>query len=566
MKPRLIILFLLIVLLPLALLLWLGLRVSRFEQQETQRRFQQLLLNQLIDVDQDLTRFLESRRRRLLELTAIESPTPEVLREMQRRHSFVSQLLVLGREGKILYPNPQEKLTSAEKEFLERANTAMVSKDLMSQSELEMPAQVAQNQRGQREQRQQAVRNAPANQLKQRASRSAYQQTDVEDFDYKGEVKPQTSGWYVWYWDRATHLIFWQQQASGLIVGAELDHVRLLADIIALLPSTDTLAETPFTGRITLTNAMGDVLYQWGSYELTEQVKPLAVHQLSYPLSLWKLNYYLPDQEQAGHAASGRISLFTVLFAVVVVLGGLAVIFYRESTREIRQAAQRVSFVNQVSHELKTPLTNIRLYAELLEDRLPDTESKEHQHLSVIVSESHRLSRLIGNILNFSRKQRNKLVLRVVNGVVDEVIADVLENFKPSFDHNGFNVIFDAQADKKVAFDPDVVEQILGNLFNNVEKYAASGKSLWVQSTFDNDQTTIVVSDNGPGIAPRQREKIFQPFYRVSNKLTDGVSGTGIGLAIARDLARLHGGDLVMLDSKSGATFKITLRTVDQEK
>ena len=82
-----------------------------------------------------------------------------------------------------------------------------------------------------------------------------------------------------------------------------------------------------------------------------------------------------------------------------------------------------------------------------------------------------------------------------------------------------------------------------------------------MQSHFDNDQTTIVVSDNGPGIAPKQREKIFQPFYRISNKLTDGVSGTGIGLAIARDLARLHGGDLVLIPGKTGATFKITLRT-----
>ena len=379
--------------------------------------------------------------------------------------------------------------------------------------------------------------------------------------DFAAIPKSKSSGWYVWYWDRATHLIFWQQQAGGLIVGAELDHVRLLADIIALLPSTDTLAATPFTGRITLTNALGDVLYQWGSYEFGESEKPLAVHQLSYPLSLWKLNYYLSEQQQAGQAVSRQFSFFTVVFAVVVVLAGLAIIFYRESTREIRQASQRVSFVNQVSHELKTPLTNIRLYAELLEHRLPDTDSKEHKHLDIIVSESHRLSRLIGNILNFSRTQRNKLVLRTVPGVVDDVIRAVLEHFQPSFDHNGFNVLFDARADKEVVFDPDVVEQILGNLFNNVEKYAFNGKSLRVQSYFDKDYTTIIVSDNGPGIPPKQRERIFQPFYRISNALTEGVSGTGIGLAIARDLARLHGGDLVLLDDKDGATFKITLKT-----
>jgi signal transduction histidine kinase len=227
----------------------------------------------------------------------------------------------------------------------------------------------------------------------------------------------------------------------------------------------------------------------------------------------------------------------------------------------MREAQQRVTFVNQVSHELRTPLTNIRMYAELLEGDLPDEDEKPRRHLSVIVSESQRLSRLIGNILNFSRRKRNALRLRASAGIVDELVESVLANFSAAFDACGIKVDFDGQAGRTVRLDRDAVEQILGNLFNNVEKYAASGGLLAVRTRHDGDQTVITVSDRGPGIPLRQRERIFSPFHRISNKVTDGVAGTGIGLSIARDLARLHGGDLVALDVEQGAAFELRIST-----
>src|SRR5262245_37271377 len=146
--------------------------------------------------------------------------------------------------------------------------------------------------------------------------------------------------------------------------------------------------------------------------------------------------------------------------ALVLALIGLASYFYRESTREMREAAERVSFVNQVSHELKTPLTNIRMYAELLEQSLPEDDSKAAEHLDVIVSESQRLSRLIGNVLTFARKQNDKLTLHRAAGNVDRCIEFVLDHFKAPLEAKNVKTVFTAGAGNSVEFDRDIVEQI----------------------------------------------------------------------------------------------------------
>jgi signal transduction histidine kinase len=243
---------------------------------------------------------------------------------------------------------------------------------------------------------------------------------------------------------------------------------------------------------------------------------------------------------------------------------GLALYFYREQAAEMREASQRVSFVNQVSHELKTPLTNIRLYAELLEDDIrgrdaPEGDSPVTRYLDVIVFESQRLSRLIGNVLSFSRGRRDALDLHPHPGVVDDVVRRVLDQFQPALQAKNVQVSFSPGAAAETSFDPDALEQILGNLAGNVEKYASSGGKMEVASRQDGDRVEITVQDHGPGLSAAEGRRVFEPFYRVHNRLTEGVSGTGIGLAISRELARLHGGDLVLLPSATGACFQLTI-------
>ena len=227
----------------------------------------------------------------------------------------------------------------------------------------------------------------------------------------------------------------------------------------------------------------------------------------------------------------------------------------------MREASRRVTFVNQVSHELKTPLTNIRMYAELLESRLPDGDERTRNYLGILISETRRLSRLITNVLTFAMQRRGKLKLHPQPAVVDDVIAAVIASFSPALEAMHIRAVLEGKADRRVELDVDLLEQILGNLINNVEKYATNATALRIIRRQDAMTTTITVSDDGAGIPAAQRETVFRPFVRLSSKLTDGVSGTGIGLAIARQLACLHGGSLDLMPADGGATFELTLNT-----
>ena len=186
---------------------------------------------------------------------------------------------------------------------------------------------------------------------------------------------------------------------------------------------------------------------------------------------------------------------------------------YRERTREMRLAAQRLTFVNQVSHELKTPLTNIRLYAELLDEALDaEGDDEDVRHLRVIVGESQRLSRLISNVLTFARGQEGRIRCRPAPGCIDDIVRDTLAAFDASFEALDLELTTQLDAPARVQIDRDALEQILSNLLDNVEKYAASGGSVKIATAASGEVTTLTVADNGPGVPEAHRQRIFEPF------------------------------------------------------
>jgi signal transduction histidine kinase len=178
----------------------------------------------------------------------------------------------------------------------------------------------------------------------------------------------------------------------------------------------------------------------------------------------------------------------------------------------------------------------------------------------IIIEESGRLSRLIGNILTFSRKERAKLKLHPSRGSLDDVVRSTLAQYEPSLEAKGIKVALDLQTPGEVLLDGDAVGQIVGNLLSNVEKYCPPETPVSLATAQRDEELSLVIEDQGPGIPKSERERIFRPFYRISNELTDGVTGTGIGLAISRDLARLHGGDLELLPTEKGTCFRLTLK------
>jgi len=509
-----IILFLLIVFLPLATLAWLGSRLARSEQGLVQQRFRKLLTAKLQDTDRGVAAHFEKRRRELLELTSLEIFEPEALRQIVRRHASVEQLFVLEPDGSIVHPDPAAELNEAEREFLARAEDVFLDKVFV---------------RG----------------------KAGDGETDRSGAD----------GWHVQYWGPGLQLIFHQRLASGRVVGVLVPRSRWMADLIAELPET----MAPAAGaRVRLVDSVGTPVYQWGPFEPDDGAEPVVELPLSEPLGAWRLRYFVADGQFTEAGRSAYFNLFSAMAILAIGLVTAAVFFYREYDRAVREASGRVNFVNQVSHELKTPLTSIRMYAELLENDLEAIDADElpaaRGHLAVIVAESQRLSRLISNVLTFARGRRDTLTLRKSTGRVDEVIARVVERFTPSLAAAGIDVTFDGSGDATVRLDVDAVEQILGNLLSNVEKYAADGEMVKITSRHEADETIIEVADRGPGIPAASAERIFRPFYRVCDRI-EGRTGTGIGLSIARQLARLHGGDVTLLDSDKGARFQVRLHT-----
>ena len=446
---------------------------------------------------------------------------PEYLRDellsLSRRQPTIRQIFLVGSDGKLIHPNRDNPKSKSERDFLSRTERLWDE--------------------GQRFW-------APSD---SRASKKGGQL----------DSSPQNYGWHVWYWGQGMNLIFWLRRTSGAIIGVEMDRSHLLADVIGLLPDTSPTLPT-LQGLVVLRDARGGKLYEWGSYKRQDKEKPKAAIHLSHPFNAWQLEYY---QDHVDELLAGGLkgSLLMGLCGLGLALLWMAISFYREYTREIREAQQRVNFVNQVSHELKTPLTNIRMYAELLDDELLEEDEKANRYLGVIVSESQRLSRLIGNVLSFARHRRKKLKIRRSKGVIDEAVKGVIDRFRPSLKVKDLEVSFKGHAQEEVFFDGDALEQILGNLISNVEKYGAAGHFMEVVTELHAGSVTITVCDEGPGVSEDLHEQIFMPFFRASDELTEGAAGTGIGLAIARELARLHGGELCVKSAAKGACFQLTL-------
>lgn len=258
------------------------------------------------------------------------------------------------------------------------------------------------------------------------------------------------------------------------------------------------------------------------------------------------------------HVVYHQPTLFvTGTLTAVLVAAGL--ILFIQQRRAQRLAEQRVSFVNRVSHELGTPLTNILLNLELSLETFADRPQEARRRLDFVTEETRRLARLVRNVLAFSRKERGKLKINPVPCVPDEVITGVLNQFSPALTRAGIEVERHGSAAETIACDVDALAQIIANLVSNVEKYAANGKRMGVESQLIEEFLIVRVSDRGPGIPAEARERIFHPFERVADSVHDGITGTGLGLAIARDLAELMGGTLKLVAADNGAVFELRL-------
>lgn len=239
--------------------------------------------------------------------------------------------------------------------------------------------------------------------------------------------------------------------------------------------------------------------------------------------------------------------------ALALLVAGLGIGANSQQRRTAKLAAQRVSFVNRVSHELRTPMTNILLNLDVIEESVPDSATSR---FGLVREEAGRLSRLIENVLTFSRQEEGRLKLNAAPCMPAEVVSGIARQFEPALLRRGIRLARTNEGPQTEAvLDADALAQITANLLSNVEKYAAGGAAAVHTRRTEND-FTLTVCDEGPGIAASEAGRIFEPFYRVDDRVQAGVSGTGLGLSIALDLAQRMGGTLKLIPSEKGACFE----------
>ncbi len=249
-----------------------------------------------------------------------------------------------------------------------------------------------------------------------------------------------------------------------------------------------------------------------------------------------------------------------VLLAVLLGLAGL----WRSARAQIRLTQKKDDFISAVSHELRTPLTSIRMYSEMLEKNWVKSEEKLAEYYKNMRQESERLSRLIENVLDFSRIQKGRKEYTFKVGDINKCIADVVKIMRPYATQRGFSIRMELGQVEQTTFDSDAVTQIAVNLLDNAVKYAcnAEDKTITVRTRSDEQFTLIEVEDHGPGVPHRQRKKIFEQFYRSGAEATREMTGTGLGLALVKKFAQAHNGFVEILSSKpTGAIFRVALAT-----
>lgn len=247
-----------------------------------------------------------------------------------------------------------------------------------------------------------------------------------------------------------------------------------------------------------------------------------------------------------------------VLLAVTLALTGL----WYNARSQIKLAQKKDDFISAVSHELRTPLTSIRMYSEMLEKNWVKSQDKATEYYKNMRQESERLSRLIENVLDFSRIQRGRKKYSFRVGDLNKCVADVVEMMRPHAMEKGFSIRTELGRMESSAFDGDAVTQIVVNLLDNAIKYARSAedKTIIVRTKSNDRFILIEVEDHGPGVPHRQRKKIFEQFYRAGAEATRETSGTGLGLALVKKFAEAHNGFVEIINAKpTGAIFRVAL-------
>jgi signal transduction histidine kinase len=280
---------------------------------------------------------------------------------------------------------------------------------------------------------------------------------------------------------------------------------------------------------------------------------------LGPPLEGFALAAELPGDPAAPLAFRNRtlyIALLVLLYVGIGVGFGLTI---REMRRAYKLSRLKTDFVANISHELRTPLTSVRLFAETLREGRVESPQEVQECVTLLSSEADRLSRLVEKLLEWSRLESGGRSLDLERTEVPALLDRIGEAYRAQQLPATYRTELEAPL-PAVNVDRDAIAQVVLNLLHNAVKYTGDDKRIRVRARRAGRGVAIEVEDNGPGVRPQERKRIFDRFYRADDLLSRRTEGTGLGLAIAKKIVELHGGR-IELDSRlgEGSTFRVIL-------
>ncbi len=443
--------------------------------------------------------------------------------------------------------------------------------------------QSAAQQIGQNDPMQQSAQNSQALQIQRQVSplnapipqQATLSNTLPSESDFRRLIKDQTTGAVSRFLEDKLRVMVWYRPpgAGSLVFGAQLAQPKLVEALAPLLQSPDLQ-------RIGSSSAPGS---NYCLAILDDRGKPVALSrpgfrgdwkhpfvatEIGEGLPHWEAALYLLDTQQIRRSASTlQLTLGSIVFALIgsILLGGW--LMATDVRRQMRLAQQKTDFVSNVSHELKTPLTSIRMFADMLADGRVDDPGRHTQYLRIIAAESSRLTRLINNVLDFARIERGEASRERRACDLVEITKEVIDTCRPHLEEANVALSLEiGSGSLSLLGDRDALAQIILNLVSNGEKYG--GGDILVRLRREDgkgsDWGCVDVLDRGLGIPAKQLEKIFEPFHRLEDSLASGISGSGLGLTLARRMAQAHGGNVIYSPREGGGscfTLRLPLQT-----
>jgi len=381
----------------------------------------------------------------------------------------------------------------------------------------------------------------------------------LAEAEFRQMVQEARQGTIARFLQNRLNLMFWYRppRDTNVVYGTLVNLARLTDELRPIVkPEPETLQEEICVAL--LDDTARPVAVSAAGFR-TNWKRPFVAAEIGETLPHWELGIYLLDPNRLTESAQlVKLTLGLLILVLIAAIGVGSWLIVADLRRQLRLARQQTDFVSNVSHELKTPLTSIRMFSELLEDGGIEDPEKRRSFLRIISAEAARLTRLINNVLDFSRLERGEKHYRFARCDLVALVCETLNGYRPHLETARFTLEFTMPGAPLIVHgDHDALAQVLVNLLSNAEKYSGERREIRVDLRVKDEPLPHVelrVLDRGIGVPKGCETKIFEKFYRAHDSLSSGVQGSGLGLTLARQIARAHGGEVTYEPREGGGS------------